>query len=290
MKDRFKIVGLAFLSLALVAGAGTDVEEGNKLYHDGKYGEALAKYSEAQADDPEAPGIYFDIGNIYYMQEDYGKALDLYKKAAAAENPDLQSSAYYNMGNAKYRLGKGESSIPIYEEAIGNYARALTVNPADIDAKNNLEYVRREIEKLKNQQQQQQQQQDKEKEEEEQEQEKEKEQEQEQEQQEEEEKDKEKEQEQEKKEEKEKEKDKDKGKEQEQNKQEQQQEREQEQKEDEKKEQQQQQQQDERQEQGEISEEEAARFLDSHDEEERMRREMKRRKVPAADTRVEKDW
>ncbi|MDP8249149.1 MAG: tetratricopeptide repeat protein, partial [Candidatus Tritonobacter lacicola] len=166
MKDRVKIIGLMLLSLALVAGAGTDVEEGNKLYHDGKYGEAMAKYSEAQAAAPEAPGIYFDIGNVYYMQEDYGKALDLYKKAAAAEDPAIESSAYYNMGNAKYRLGKGESSIPIYEEAIGNYSRALTFNPGDVDAKNNLEYVRREIEKLKNQQQQQQQKQDEEKKEE----------------------------------------------------------------------------------------------------------------------------
>ncbi len=139
-------------------GAGrAKVLAGNRAYAEEKYDEANDKYRDAQVDNPESPIIHFNIGDALYQKRNYEEALKSYQNAVQKTNdPKLQAQSYYNLGNALFRLDK-------WQESIAAYQQALKLNPADEDAKFNLEYVRRKIkenaQKQPQDQQQQQQQQ-----------------------------------------------------------------------------------------------------------------------------------
>ena len=150
-------VVLLLLPAVLWAQPGRkQVLQGNKLYEQGKYDEALVQYQDALIDDPGNLVAEFNVGNAQYKKKKYDEALKAYKKATALEDPLLRSQAYYNLGNTLYRLGK----LP---EAILAYKKALELNPNDEDAKYNLEYVRAKLKQQSKKQRQNQQQQQRQK-------------------------------------------------------------------------------------------------------------------------------
>lgn len=67
-----------------------------------------------------------------YTAERYAEAVKLYNNAI--DSIGSSSDAYYNLGNAYFRLGKNAQAILAYE-------RALRINPANSDARANLEFV-----------------------------------------------------------------------------------------------------------------------------------------------------
>ena len=71
-------------------------------------------------------------GNKAYESKQFDKAVELYERAS---KDGASSQLYYNLGNAYYRLNKRE-------HAILNYERALKIDPANGDARYNLEFVR----------------------------------------------------------------------------------------------------------------------------------------------------
>lgn len=129
--------------------AARKVRKGNKLYAEKKYDQALASYGEAQQENPTAPEIYFNIGNVQYRKKDYPKAASLFEKSGRDRNRLLKSKAYYNMGNTYF---KAEDLA----KALAAYKKSIEFNPKDRDAKFNYELTR-----LRQQQQQKQQQQKK---------------------------------------------------------------------------------------------------------------------------------
>lgn len=70
--------------------------------------------------------------NAAYQKDDFNGALGLYEKAAKEEG--TSSLLYYNMGNTHYRLGNMGKAVLCYE-------RALVLDPANDDARTNLEFV-----------------------------------------------------------------------------------------------------------------------------------------------------
>ena len=121
--------------------------EGNGLFKQGKYDEALKAYTDAQLEDPENPRLQFNIGDVLFKQGKYDQAVESYRHALRAEDKAVQRDAHYNVGNSLFAKG----DLPA---AILSYKKALEVDPNDADAKYNLEFARA---KLKEQQQQQQQ-------------------------------------------------------------------------------------------------------------------------------------
>jgi len=124
------------------------VEEGNRLYSEGRFGEAHQRYLEALLEAPESPLIRFNDGNALYQSEDFQRAMERYLEAAASGDPALEGAAWYNLGNALFRQQQLQESLEAYKQA-------LRTNPADADAKHNLERV---LEALQEEDQQQQQQ------------------------------------------------------------------------------------------------------------------------------------
>jgi Ca-activated chloride channel family protein len=138
---------------AMAETAAASVREGNSLYIEGKYEEALEKYQAAQVESPGDRRIMFNLGDAQYRLERHDKALPEYLRAAEDEDKPMSARSHYNAGNALYRAGR-------LEDAIGQYLKTLELDPDDEDAKYNLEFVRREIERREKQQQQRQQQQE----------------------------------------------------------------------------------------------------------------------------------
>lgn len=136
---------------ALAAQEGrVEIEEGNRLYEEQRYQEARARYLEALQKAPELALAHFNEGAALYREGDFESSAEAYMEALGRSDPEWRSQAWYNLGNAMLEQQQADGAIDAYKEA-------LRLNPADQDAKHNLEYALR---LLQQQQQQEQEQQD----------------------------------------------------------------------------------------------------------------------------------
>lgn len=153
-KKRY-IFGIAiFLQLFLFhpiqAQPGPDlVKKGLAAYERQQWDEAVRAFQEAMAREPDNPRLNFNLGAAYFKKGQYEEALQSFQKAQHTTDSTLLEYAFYNLGNTLFLQEK-------YAEAVEAYKKALGMNPADRDAKHNLELARR---KMKDQEQQEQQQQ-----------------------------------------------------------------------------------------------------------------------------------
>lgn len=131
----------------LLASARSKNREGNRLYEEKKYDEALKRYTEAQLEAPDAPQLHYNLGNVLFRKGELEKARDEYSRALASADPGLDPRAIYNLGNTFF-------SRQEYKDAVAAYQRALRLDPSDPDAKRNLELA---LLRMKQQEQQKQQ-------------------------------------------------------------------------------------------------------------------------------------
>jgi tetratricopeptide (TPR) repeat protein len=82
------------------------------------------------------PEELFDAANGAYESADYDAAISAYEKILAYGLYDPR--VHYNLGNAYFRKGRLGASILHYE-------RALKIDPADSEARQNLDLARRQI-------------------------------------------------------------------------------------------------------------------------------------------------
>ena len=120
------------------AGLRSKVNKGNDYFNRQEYGRASEKYRDALISDPESGELHFNLGNTLYRDENYEEAMKEFEKSTYSRDIELQSKAYYNMGNCLYSMNKLPESIQFYK-------KALELNPEDEDAKYNIEYVQRKI-------------------------------------------------------------------------------------------------------------------------------------------------
>jgi Ca-activated chloride channel family protein len=134
----FLLFGLLGILNASAESVRRKVKEGNRSFEEGKFDDALKKYTDAQIDFPTSPVIHYNIGDVLYKQEKYDGAVEEFEKSLSSDDTRLASRAYYNQGNSLYRKGD-------YAKAIDHYQQALKLDPDDEDAKFNLEFVRRKL-------------------------------------------------------------------------------------------------------------------------------------------------
>jgi tetratricopeptide (TPR) repeat protein len=126
------------------------VEKGNHEAKKGKPADALGHYESAGKLAPASPIPDFNRGIVYSKEGNVDQARGAYEAAQASENPGIAADAHYNLGNLL--LQKDDAA-----GAIDQYLRSLDLDPADPDARRNLEIaIRRKEEQQKQQQQQQQ--------------------------------------------------------------------------------------------------------------------------------------
>ncbi len=134
---------------ALAAQEGrVEIEEGNRLYEEQRYQEARARYLEALRKVPELALAHFNEGAALYREGDFESSAEAYMEALGRSDPEWRSQAWYNLGNAMLEQQQAEGAIDAYKEA-------LRLNPADQDAKHNLEYALRLLQQQQQQEQEQ---------------------------------------------------------------------------------------------------------------------------------------
>lgn len=124
-----------------------EVEAGNRLYEEGKYSEAHARYLEALAKAPGLPLARFNEGNALYQSQEFQRAMEAYMDALENGDPAWRSRAWYNVGNALVRQQQPGAAAEAYKEA-------LRLDPSDADAKHNLEMALMQLEQQQQQQDQ----------------------------------------------------------------------------------------------------------------------------------------
>ena len=143
------LVALGWPASVLADPTAAKNNEGNRLYEQKKYDEALKQYVDAQASRPGAPELHYNIGNVLFRKKEYDKAVEEYMRAQAAGDPVLSQAALYNRGNALMAQGR-------LQDAIQAYVQALRARPDDTDTKRNLELALRLLDQQKKKQQPQQ--------------------------------------------------------------------------------------------------------------------------------------
>lgn len=133
---------------ALAQSGRTLVNEGNKLYEEKKYDEALSNYKEAMGKRVPEDIVRYDLGNVYYRKDNFDLAEKELESAITSDNPDMQARGYFNRGNARYKQQQ-------FDKSIADYIEVLKRNPDDIGAKVNLELARRMLQLQQQQQSQQ---------------------------------------------------------------------------------------------------------------------------------------
>jgi len=140
MKTINKIgISLLFLSLSLALNAQTkEIRQGNRNFRNGNYSEA-EKYYKNSLDKKYNDKAQFNLGDVYYQQNNFEEASRSFQSVADRNVPkNLEANSYYNLGNSLMEQHK-------YAEAFDAYKKSLMINPDDEDARYNLEYARQKM-------------------------------------------------------------------------------------------------------------------------------------------------
>ena len=140
-------------------------DSSRKLEADAIMQEAISKFSKAEVNYKKAKEkeqdyleAEFNLGDALHKQARYEDSRKKFENIISRPNisPQVKSGAHHNIGNSYLEefLKDPQNKSDKLDQSIESYKNALRANPADNDARYNLEFAR----KLKQQQQQQQQQ------------------------------------------------------------------------------------------------------------------------------------
>ena len=151
------VLGLIVLLLCRAAGLASP-SSALREYKAGKYEDALKEYQRLLARNQDDPRLHFNAGTAAYESRQFDEAAKQFNAARAALDVKLQELAYYNHGNSMFRLGEQSQDTKkrqeAWEQAVQDYESSVHLDGKDADAKFNLEFVKRKLEELKQQQQQ----------------------------------------------------------------------------------------------------------------------------------------
>lgn len=157
--------GLCLLPCAYSASVSGEVNKANGLYEKAQYDAALQHYQNALKKDPDSGEVHYNLGTALYKKDDYVKSIEYLQKALLTDDPALKEKIHFNLSNAFYRSGISKEqkdlkgAIADLERSVAGYDKVLANPKKDPDAQHNSEFVKKELERLKEKQKQQEQQQ-----------------------------------------------------------------------------------------------------------------------------------
>lgn len=112
--------------------ANQKIKEGQRLYNDGKYVEAVAMFSQAIGLDGKSLEGYLGRGAAYYVQGNYSQAIADYNEVIAIDSN--YADVYFNRGLVYGRQGD-------YTQAIADFTKVIDLSPNDPKAYSNRGYA-----------------------------------------------------------------------------------------------------------------------------------------------------
>jgi len=135
---------LLLLGFTVIGHAQKDqqlVVQGNDLYKKKQYEQAAQQYMKATDINGKNPKALYNLGNSLYKTKKTEGAQKAYDAAAeTAKDPSSKSKAFYNKGVTL-------SGQKMLEESIQAYKQTLRLNPADEQARQNLQKALNELKK-----------------------------------------------------------------------------------------------------------------------------------------------
>ncbi|NTV82667.1 MAG: tetratricopeptide repeat protein [Bacteroidales bacterium] len=156
---------LLFLAMTLFSWSQQEnrlIRQGNRQYKDGNYKEAEIDYLKSVQSEKSTHKGFFNLGDAWYMQKNYVQAAAAFDTLRTFKMDDeTRSKSYYNLGNSllKASIDSAQLAQQFLPASIEAYKQSLRLDPEDPDAKYNLAYAQKLLQK--SQQQQQDQKQDK---------------------------------------------------------------------------------------------------------------------------------
>ncbi len=140
------ITGLVVALACVMPQVVWAADAGSEAFREGNYEAAIEYYNRilAEKDLPEAA---YNLGNALYKQGKIDEAISAFERSLSLEKPEAKARVMYNLGNAMANAQK-------YEQSLAFYQRALELQPGDMDAKYNLELIRRKLQQQQQQEQQ----------------------------------------------------------------------------------------------------------------------------------------
>jgi tetratricopeptide (TPR) repeat protein len=137
------VLFISGISSAQSPQAEKNIYTGNEFYKQQQFDKAAAEYNKAIDAEPGNGNAKFNLANTLYKQNKQDEAVKLISELADnSGKKDLKAKAYYNKGAILSRQKKLEESIEAYKNA-------LRLNPADKEARENLQKALLELKKKK---------------------------------------------------------------------------------------------------------------------------------------------
>lgn len=130
---KFRVAVALLIICSSVNAQNASTRNGNKFYKEGKYDRAIAEYQKAAASNSSGPVPKYNLGNAYYRSKQYNQSEGTYQQLLnETKDASLKQRTYYNKGVSLSRQSKLEESIEAYKDAV-------KLDPADQDARMNLQ-------------------------------------------------------------------------------------------------------------------------------------------------------
>ncbi len=133
----------SILWLLLVSAHGECAENPDELYDQGRFAEAAESYANRDMDNPKDIRYRYNRGCADYQASDFKGAMAAFSSVLKrTDDPQTRVKATFNLGNVAFKQKD-------YVSAKAYYQQALVLDPANENAKFNLEMALRELEKQK---------------------------------------------------------------------------------------------------------------------------------------------
>jgi Ca-activated chloride channel family protein len=154
---RQRRVAIALVLLLLTKPAFASPSSAYKDYQTGDYKGAFDEYYRLAEKKTNDYRLRFDAGTAAYQAKEFEKAEKGFTEALNSPGiisaPAIQQHTYYDLGNTLYHIGTSQQQPDgkqkYWEQAVENYTRAIHLDTNDLDAQNNMQFVKQQLEKLK---------------------------------------------------------------------------------------------------------------------------------------------
>ncbi|GAA4738176.1 tetratricopeptide repeat protein [Flavisolibacter ginsenosidimutans] len=143
MKNCLSLLYFLFSINAFAQTAATHISKGNDFYLRLQFDLAEDQYRKALELNPHNTEAQYNLGNALMQQKKYKAAIEAYD-AIATNDKSIKAAAHYNAGVSYSK----QQDLP---SSIDEYKAALRINPADKEARENLQKA---LQEQKQQQQQ----------------------------------------------------------------------------------------------------------------------------------------